>query len=117
MAEGEGPQERPERGRRADTGEQPAHRTVPQQRHVLDRVCASDHPRGQRRNLQAGVPAAGLVDPDVPGDQVLQTGAFSELPKRRQTGARHEVGLIEDHRGGVTDSHLPNAFLRGWIFP
>jgi hypothetical protein len=36
MAEGEGPQERPERGRRADTGEQPAHRTVPQQRHVLD---------------------------------------------------------------------------------
>jgi len=38
MAEGAGPQERPERRGSPDTGEQPVHRAVPQQAHILDRV-------------------------------------------------------------------------------
>ncbi len=41
MAEGEAAEERPERGRRPHPGEQPAHRAVPQQRHVIDGVQMS----------------------------------------------------------------------------
>ncbi len=46
MPEGEG-QERPQRRRRPGAGEQPAHRAVPLQRHVLEAVRAGDHPRDQ----------------------------------------------------------------------
>ena len=110
MPKHEGPQERPQRRRGVDTGEQPAHRAVPQQRHVLDRVGAGDHARDQRRDLQSGVPAAGLPDPHVLSDQRLQPGPLRELKDRREASARHEVGVIENHRVGVRDSHLPDAF-------
>jgi len=61
-----------------------------------------------------GVAAAGPVDLDVLTDQALQAGPFGELQDRRETRARHEVGIIEDRRTDVTDSHLPDA-LRLWL--
>jgi hypothetical protein len=97
-----------------DTGEQPAHRAVPQQAHILEAVRAGDHPRDQRGDLQVRVPATGLVDPHMLADQVLQAGALGELQDRRETCARHEVGVIEDHGTDVTESHLPDA-LRLWL--
>jgi hypothetical protein len=57
VAEGEAAQERPQRRGRVAAGEDPAHATVPQQRHVVDRVRTSDHPRDQRGHLQPGVRA------------------------------------------------------------
>ncbi len=94
MAEGERPQERPERGRGPGAGEQPAHRAVPQQGHVIDAVRTRDHPRDQPGDLQVGVAAAGLVDPNVLPDQVLQAGACRELQDRPEARTRHEVGVV-----------------------
>jgi len=84
---------------------------VPQQRHVLDRVRAGDHPRDQSRDLQLRVHAAGSADVDVPGDQLAQPGAISELQDRRQARARHEIRIIEDGCEAVAHSHLPGALL------
>ena len=49
VAEGERPQERAQRRGRVGPGEDPAHPAVPQQRHVVDRVRAGDHPRRPAR--------------------------------------------------------------------
>jgi len=78
---------------------------VPQQAHVVDRVGAGDHPCDQRRDLQVGVATAGPGDPNVLTDQALQAGPFSELQDRRETGARHEVGIIERGGDAMADSH------------
>jgi hypothetical protein len=57
VAEGEGPQKRPQGRGRVPTSEQPDHPAVPQQRHVIDRVGAGDHPTDQRGDLEARVRA------------------------------------------------------------
>jgi len=88
---------------------------VPEQRHVINAVGTGDHARDQRRDLHPGVPTARVVDPDVPGDQVLQGRPFGELQHRRQARARHEVGIVELGREAVAHSHLPDA-LRGCGF-
>jgi len=111
MAEGEGAKERPQRRGRPNPGEQPAHRAVPQQAHVVDRVGPGDHARDQRQDLQDRVAATGLVDPDVLGDQVLQACPFGKLQHRRQSCARHEVGVIERGSNTVADSHPADALL------
>jgi len=89
MTEREGAQERSERRGSPDPGEQAAHRAVPQQVRVVDRVRAGAHPRDQGRDLQVGVGTAGLVDPGVLAEQVLQPGPFGELQDRCQARARH----------------------------
>ena len=91
--------------------EQPVHRAVPQQRHVINGVRASDHPGDQRRDLQRGLSAADLADPDAAGDQVLKTGALGELQDRSQASARREVGVIKDRGVAVSDSHPADALL------
>jgi hypothetical protein len=48
VTEGEGPQKRTQRRRRASAGEDPAHPPVPVQGHVIDAVRAGDHPLHQR---------------------------------------------------------------------
>jgi len=111
VAEGEAAQERPQRRGRPHPGEQPAHRAVPQQRHVIDRVRPGDHPRNHRGDLQVGVDAAGLAQLHMLGGEPLQTGPLGELQDRRQAGARHEVGVIEGGREAVTDSHPADALL------
>ena len=58
-----------------------------------------------------------LIDPDTLGHQILQAGAFGELQNRRETGARHEVRVVELGRGAMTHSHLPDALLKRSIDP
>ena len=65
VPKGERAQERPQPRRRVRPCEDPAHPTVPQQSHVIDVVCASDHPRQQRGDLQAGVCALVARDGEV----------------------------------------------------
>jgi len=111
MAEGECAQERPERRRRPDAGEQPVHPAVPQQRHVINRVSPRDHPRNQRRDLQVRVAATRPIDPHTLLDELLQTGPFGERQDRRETRARHQVRIVEDGCEAVAHSHLPDAPL------
>ena len=104
-------QDRPERGRCPHPGEQPPYRPVPQQRHVIDRVGAGDHPGDQGRDLQVRVDPNGLAQLDLVGDQALQTGPFSQLQDRRQTSARHQIRVVKHGRDVVTDSQLAGAFV------
>jgi len=86
---------------------------MPQQRHVIDRVGARDHrrdhARDQGRDLQVRVDTTGLDQMDVVLDEVVQTGPSGQLQHRRQARARHEVRVIEDRLGLMTESHLPGA--------
>ncbi len=82
---------------------------MPQHGHVLDAVRPGDHARDQGRDLQTGVAAAWPVDPDVLGDQLVEPGPLGELQDRRETGARHDVGVIEDRGEAVGDSHPADA--------
>jgi len=66
---------------------------VPQQRHLIDAVRTHDHPRHQRRDLQRCVPTAGLVDPDMLSDQLLQARTLGELKDRSQAGRQSWSGM------------------------
>jgi len=115
MTEAERPQERPQRGRCPDPGEQPTHRAVTQQRHVIDRVGPGDHPGNQARDLQVGVDPSGLGQLDMLPDQALQTGTFGQLQNRCQARTRHQVPIIEDGREAMAESHPADALLCGRI--
>lgn len=54
---------------------------MPQQRHLIDGVRAGDHPRDQGRDLEFGVGASRLAEGHVLGDQVMQPGPLSEVPR------------------------------------
>jgi hypothetical protein len=54
ITEGEGAQERSERARRPDPGEQIRHRAVAQQVHVIDRVSARGHPATRQPIFTSG---------------------------------------------------------------
>jgi len=84
---------------------------MPQQAHGLDRVRTGDHPRDQRQQLPQRVLATGTIDADVLLDHVVQPGPFGELKHRRQTRARHEVGIIKDRGDTMADSHPTDALL------
>lgn len=90
MPEGVGPQEGPKRRRSPATGEHPAQRAVPQQRHV-DAVCPGDHARRQRRDPSAGLshrPAGRSVGARRPG-RAGQPAPRAAAPAPSR--ARHEV--------------------------
>ena len=105
VPEGEGPQERPERRRRARPGQQPGKRSVPQQPHVLDRVRPGDHPRHDAPDLAVRGSSRRSRQVHTLPDQLVQPGASGELQDRNQPRARHEVGIVEHRRRAVTDSH------------
>ena len=112
VAEGERPQERPQRRRRVDPREHPAHPAVPQQRHVIDRVRAGDHPGDQRGDLQPGVRALVGRHPQVLIGQVPQPGRLGQRQHRDQPRRRHQIRIVEHHRGrpqGVRELHLRDA--------
>ena len=79
---GEGAQERAQRGRRADPAEQRLHRAMPQQVHVIDRIRARGHARGQAGDLQARVRALVSARVDVRTGKVVQPGALDECGQR-----------------------------------
>ena len=116
VAEGERPQERPQRRGRVGAGEEPAHPAVPQQRHVVDRVRAGDHPRDQRGDLQPGVRA--LVGRHVRCSSASAGSPAAEARARTGTSpaARHEIRIIEHRRGRpgrVAKLHLRDALRAG----
>jgi hypothetical protein len=75
---------------------------MPQQIHVIDAVCAGDHPHDQRDDLRCGVRAALRPDPDPIGDQPAQPAPGRQRHHRRQPRARHEIRIIKPHRHSAT---------------
>ena len=63
----------PQRRGRVCVGKHPAHPTVAQQPHVIDAVCAGDHPGDERGDLQPGVRAL------VGRDAQMRLSQFVEL--------------------------------------
>jgi hypothetical protein len=88
-------QVRAQRGRRPDPAEQPGHRAVPQQAHVVDRIRPGRHPGHQARHLQLRVDAALAARPDVLRDQIRQPGPLGQRHHRDQPGVRHQMRVIE----------------------
>ena len=86
---------RSQRRRGADPAEQGAHRAVPQQAHVIDRVRPGGHPGDQAPDLQMRVDAALAARRDVLRDQVRQPGPLSKGHHRDQADVRHEIQVIE----------------------
>jgi len=82
---------------------------MPQEIHVIDAVGSGDHPGHQRRHLQGGVDPAGGLQGQLAGDQVAQPASPSQRHRRRQTGTRDQVRVIEDRRNAMRYSHLPDA--------
>src|SRR5665647_700566 len=113
VAEGERPQERPQRRRCPARGQHPAHAAVTEQVHGVDGVRTGDHPRDQRRDLHAGVGPGRPRDPHVSSGQVVQPGPLGQGHDRDQPGARHQVRVIETRRDVVARSHLPDVLLLG----
>ena len=106
-------QVRAQRGRRPDPAEQRAHRAVPQQAHVIDRIRPGGHPGDQARHLQVRVDAALAARPDVLRDQIRQPGALRQRHHRHQPGVRHEIRVIERCarlREAMQQSHLRVPF-------
>ena len=85
MAEGEFPQERPQRRGRIRAVEDRAHRAVPQQGHVVDAVGAGDHPRDQRGYLHPGVGALVGGHAQVLVGQRRQAALLGQRHDRDQT--------------------------------
>ena len=116
VSPGEGAQERAERGRGADPAEQPVHRAVPQQAHVVDRVGARGHAGRQAGDLQARVRAAVAVRADVRRGQVVQPGTLGEGGQRDQAGVRHQVRVVKRRarfRERMQQSHLRGVLSDG----
>jgi hypothetical protein len=112
VAPGIGAQVRTQRGRRPDAAEQRAHRAVPQQVHVIDRIRPGSHPGHQARHLQVRVDPALAAGPDMPGDQIAQPGALRQRHHRDQPGVRHQIRVVEGCvRPGqaMQQSHLTGA--------
>ncbi len=95
MAEGERPQERAQRRRRVSTVEDPPHAAVPQQRHVVDAVCAGHHPRDQRGHLQPRVRTLVTGDRKVFLGERAQARGLGEPDHRDQPCRRHEIRVIK----------------------
>ena len=102
-------QVRAQRGRRADSAEQGAHRAVPQHVHVIDRVRPGRHARHQARHLQVRVDPALAAGPDMLRGQIAEPGSPGERHHRDQPGVRHEIRVIERCAGlreAMQQSHL-----------
>jgi hypothetical protein len=111
MTEGERPQERSQRGRCPQPGEEPAHPPEPKQIHVIDRVSPNDHPRDDRGHLQDSVGRTGASQRQRVRDQAYRATPVGQREHRRESRAPHEIGVIENRRKPMRDSHLPNALL------
>ena len=106
---GIGAQVRAERGRGADPAEQGAHRAVPQQAHVVDRISPGRHARDQARHFHGGVDAACAAWADVLRYQDAQPGALGRAHHRHQAAVRHEIRVVEgcpSLRQAMQQSHL-----------
>ena len=116
VAKREGTKKGYQRGRRPDPGEQPAHPTMAQQVHVIDRVRPGNHPRNQRRDLQVRVHTTDGLQGQRVRDEVSQARPLRQRHRRSQTRTRHEIGIVErcgDGRETMRNSYSANALLSG----
>ena len=95
MAEGKTAKESAQRRRRPHPAEQPAHRAVPQQVHIVDAVRPGDHPGDQRRHLQMRVHPTRLAQRQRLPGQPGQPARLGQLDHRHQPGTRHQSRVIE----------------------
>ena len=113
MAEGERPQERPQRRGRVGAVEHPAHPAVPQQRHVIDAVGAGDHPRDQRGDLRPRVRALVGRHAQVLIGQLPQPGRLGQPPSpgpaRRTTPDSGHRRPPRRDRPSMRELHLRDA--------
>ena len=115
MTEGEHPQERAQRRRGVRPGEHPSHPTMSQHVHVIDGICAGDHPADQGGDLQPRVGALVRRHAQVLIGQIAQAGGLGQCKHRDQTTRRHEIRIVERHRRStktVRESH-PRGALPG----
>jgi hypothetical protein len=116
VAERERPQERAQRGRGPDPGEQTAHPAMSQHIHVINGIRADDHPGDQRGDLQVRVHTANGLQGQRGRHKVGQTRPLRQRHRRGQPGARHQIWVIEDRgnrRGTMRNSHSADALLCG----
>jgi len=92
---GERAQERAQRRRRPHPHEQAAHRTVPQQVHVIDRVGSGHHAGDQRGHFRAGPATRTTGHCQVITRQLTQRGAVRQSHRRHQASGRHQTRIIE----------------------
>jgi hypothetical protein len=111
MTEGERAKKRPERRRCPHPGKQPAHPAVTQQRHVIDRIGAGDHPRDQAADLHIGVDTDRLIHPHMRRHQRMEIRSLGERQHRRKPGTGHEIRVIENRTDSMRNSHLRDALL------
>lgn len=115
---GERLQERPQRRRGAEFGEDLGHRPVPQDVHVLDAVGAGEHAGDQDRDFLRGVRRRRTGQPQVLAQEVEQPGLLGQRHRWDQAGVGDQVRFIEDHHGGrrsrwedLRDLHAAGVFL------
>ena len=115
---GEGAQERPKRGRRADTAKQRGHGAVAQQIHVLDVARPGGHPGHQAGHLHLRVHPARPAEPDMLPHQAAQARPLGEGHHRDQARLRHQMRVIKrrvDLRQLMQQSHLRGVLSAGYV--
>jgi hypothetical protein len=129
---GEGPQERPQRGRRPDTAEQHRQRPVPQHVQIIDAVRTRGHPGHQARHLHLRVHPAPPAHPDMLRHQATQPRPLRQRHYRHQPSPRHQIRVIkrcvrlrqlmqQSHLRGVLSTRdleaqqLPSSQFRGHL--
>jgi Recombinase/Recombinase zinc beta ribbon domain len=111
---GEAAQERAQRRRRPHPAERSTHPAMAQQIHVLDRVRARGHAGDQAGHLQMRIHPALLAKRHALPHKIGQPAPLSEFDRRDQPGARHQIRIVESHRGGnMRNLHLADALLVG----
>jgi len=118
VTEREGPQERSQRRWRVRSREQLLQPAVAQQKHVVDRVSAGEHPRDQRGDLQPRVrpEIARQRQPRI--SQVTKARPDRQRHRWDQTRGRHQVRIVEGRgqpAGAMEELHLRGVLLVGQI--
>jgi hypothetical protein len=106
VPKGERAQERAQRRRRPDTGEDPVHPAVTQNVEVVDAVGAGQHPGNHTRRLRRRVrrPHAQL-----PAQQAMQPRQLRQPHHRHQTRRPDQIWVIENRRNPRYCMHLTDA--------
>jgi hypothetical protein len=95
MTEAKLPQKRPQRRGGIRAGEDGAHRPVAQQGHVDDAVHAGDHAGHHGADLRPSMSALVGGHAEVATSQLSQATSLGQHGHRHQSGARHQIRIIE----------------------
>jgi hypothetical protein len=102
VPEGELAQEDPQRRGRIHLVEHSRCAPGAQHVHIVDAICAADHPRDDRAQLPGRIdrtgshPSTGQIH--MLADQFRKTGLLSKFQHRNQSRRRHEIMFVEQRR-------------------